>query len=375
MEKTSEIPFYTLADTTAEISGELDAAWQRVLKSHYYILGPELELFEQEFAAFCGARHCIGVSDGLAALQLSLRALGIGAGDEVIVPSHTFIATWLAVTAVGATPVGVECSTRDYTIDPQAIEKAITPRTRAIVPVHLYGHPAAMDAIMDIAAKHGLAVLEDAAQAHGASLHGKRTGNLGTLAAFSFYPTKNLGALGDGGAVVTNDDALAAHIRKLRNYGSEQKYKHELAGTNSRLDELQAALLRVKLRKLDGWNKQRQDCAATYNKLLQGLTGIELPSPSNAAEHVWHLYVIRVREGRDALVKFLGERGIHALIHYPCPPHLQPAYKDLGQVAGTFPVAEALAEEVLSLPFWPQMPASAIAQVADAVKAWSKTNA
>ena len=373
MEKASEIPFYTLAETTAEISGELDAAWQRVQKSHHYILGPELELFESAFATFCGARYCIGVSDGLAALQLSLQALGIGGGDEVIVPSHTFIATWLAVTAVSATPVGAECISRDYTIDPTAIEDAITARTRAIMPVHLYGHPAAMDAIMEIADRHHLAVIEDAAQAHGASLHGKRTGSLGTLAGFSFYPTKNLGALGDGGAVVTNDGDLAERIRKLRNYGSAQKYKHEIAGTNSRLDELQAAFLRVKLPLLDGWNKQRQAAAATYNKLLQGTAGIELPSVSNAAEHVWHLYVIKVKKGRDALAQYLRERGIHSLVHYPCPPHLQEAYKGLGKSAGTFPVAEAMANEVLSLPFWPQMSAATIVRVADAVKAWSKT--
>lgn len=372
MSKVNDVPFFSLAETTSEISSELDAAWRRVLNSNHYILGPELELFENEFAAFCGARHCIGVSDGLAALQLSLLALGIGVGDEVIVPSHTFIATWLAVTAVGATPVGVESNVDDFTIDPKAIESAITPRSRAIIPVHLYGHPAAMDAITKIARGHGLAVIEDAAQAHGAKFRGQRTGSLGTLAAFSFYPTKNLGALGDGGAVVTNDSTLAARIRKLRNYGSEQKYKHELAGTNSRLDELQAAFLRIKLRKLEGWNKQRQQCAWTYNKLLRDVRGIQLPSTSPKAEHAWHLYVIRIQKGRDELTGFLQERGIHPLIHYPCPPHLQPAYRDLGIVRGSFPIAEALSSEVLSLPLWPQISASMITRVAESLEIWAR---
>jgi dTDP-3-amino-3,4,6-trideoxy-alpha-D-glucose transaminase len=366
----SEIPFFTFAEANAEIKDELDAAWRRVFASNYYILGPELEAFEAEFAAYCGAKHCIGVSDGLAALQLSLQALGIGAGDEVIVPSHTFIATWLAVTAVGARPVGVECDARDFNIDPKLIEAAITTRTRAIMPVHLYGHPAAMDAINEIAAKHRLAVIEDSAQAHGATLSGRRTGGLGTLAGFSFYPTKNLGALGDGGAIVAGDADLAARLKKLRNYGSQQKYKHEIAGTNSRLDELQAAFLRVKLRKLDAWNQQRRERAAAYNRLLEGVEGIQLPSISNAAEHVWHLFVIRVSEGRGALVQYLRERGIHAMVHYPCPPHLQGAYAHVSGAAGVFPIAEKMANDVLSLPFWPQMPMSAVAQVADAVKAW-----
>lgn len=364
------IPFYDLTPGHAEIRSELDAAMAAVLDASHYIMGPQLEAFEAEFAAYCGARHCIGVSDGLAALTLGLKALGIGSGDEVIVPSHTFVATWLAVSAAGATPVGVEPDPASFNIDPARIEAAITPRTRCIIPVHLYGQPADMVAINAIAARHGLAVLEDAAQAHGATIAGRPVGGMGTLAAFSFYPTKNLGALGDGGAVVTNDDQLAHRLRMLRNYGSTIKYQHEILGTNSRLDEMQAAILRVKLPRLSAWNRQRQALAAEYTRLLAECPSVVAPVVRPGMESVWHLYVVRVRGSREDLACHLKTQGIQTLVHYPCAPHRQPAYTSLGLQEGTFPLAEAMASDVLSLPFWPQMPLASVRFVVDAITGW-----
>ena len=349
----SQVPFSDLGAGYAEVRIELDAAWQRVLASGRLVLGPEVDAFEAEFAEYCGAAHCVGVGNGLDALTLILRALGIGPGDEVIVPAYTYIATWLAVTHAGAIPVPIEPDSRTFNLDPARIESAITSRTRAIMPVHLYGQPADMEPIARLAARHGLALVEDAAQAHGARCRGRRVGTLGIAAGFSFYPTKNLGALGDAGAVVTDDAALAGRVRRLRNYGSIEKHRHELMGVNSRLDELQAALLRVKLRMLDAWNTRRQIAAQRYGTLLAG-AGVGLPAIPPWADAVWHLFVVRSTE-RDRLRRKLDDAGIETMIHYPTPPHLQPAYAKLGLAEGSLPISEHLHREVLSLPMWPQI--------------------
>jgi dTDP-4-amino-4,6-dideoxygalactose transaminase len=354
------VPFLDLAAINAETGARLDAALTRVRTASHYVMGPELEAFESEFATYCGAEHCVGVANGLEALVLALRAAGIGPGDEVIVPSHTFIATWLAVSACGASVVPVEPVPTGFNIDPAGIEAAITPRTRAIIPVHLYGEPADMDAINTLAQKHGLFVLEDAAQAHGARFKGRRTGALGHAAAFSFYPAKNLGALGDGGAVVTGDKVLADRIRALRSYGSTERYVHPLQGGNSRLDEIQAACLRVKLPGLDAGNARRRRQATTYMEAL-GSTSLLLPKPEKAGEPVWHLFVVQSAE-RDDLQKKLATAGIATLIHYPCPPHLQGAYAALGFGRGAFPRAEKLANEVLSLPIGWDFDVAGVAQ-------------
>lgn len=356
------IPFLDLKASYDELKPMLDGAYQRVMDSGWYILGSEVDAFEQEFAHYCEAKYCIGVGNGLDALHLILRAYGIGEGDEVIVPSNTYIATWLAVTYCGAKPVPVEPDERTYNIDPARIEAAITPRTKAIMLVHLYGQPADMDAINAIAKKHNLKVIEDAAQAHGARYNGKRVGTLGDAAGFSFYPGKNLGALGDAGAVTTNDAELAERIRMLRNYGSKVKYHNEIKGFNSRLDELQAAFLREKLKVLDDWNARRSNIARYYNEHLAGTDGVSLPFVQEWAEPVWHLYVIR-HPARDKLSERLADAGVHTLIHYPIPPHLQQAYAELGYREGDFPVAEAIHREVLSLPMGPQTSVEMVAQV------------
>lgn len=350
------IPFLDLKAPHSELREELDEAWRRVTESGWYVLGREVEAFEEEFAAYCGTRHCIGVGNGLDALHLILRAMEIGPGDEVIVPSNTFIATWLAVSLAGATPVPVEPDERTCNIDPLRVEEAITPRTRAILPVHLYGQPADMDPINAAAGRRGIRVVEDAAQAHGASYRGRKAGSLGHAAGFSFYPGKNLGALGDGGAVTTDDDRLAERIRLLRNYGSKVKYRHEAPGVNSRLDELQAALLRVKLARLDEWNDRRRGIARRYLAGLCG-TGIRLPEWPDRCEPAWHLFVVRSAR-RDALQRSLGEAGIGTLIHYPVPPHLQPPYRELGLRAGSLPICERMAGEALSLPMGPHLSGS-----------------
>lgn len=347
------IPFLELRATYDELAVELDAAYRRVMEGGWYILGKETEAFEREFASYCRVKHCIGVGNGLDALYLILKAMGIGPGDEVLVPSNTYIATWLAVTYTGAVPVPVEPDPATYNIDPERIAEKITARTRAIMPVHLYGQPADMERINSVAAEHGLRVIEDAAQAHGAGYHGKTTGGLGDAAGFSFYPGKNLGAFGDGGAVTTNDDELAGRIRMLRNYGSREKYRHELAGVNSRLDELQAAFLRVKLSRLDEWNKRRRKVAAAYLDGLAG-AGLILPEVAQGCEPVWHLFVVRAKERQQLLDRMTGAK-IGWLIHYPVPPHLQQAYSDLGYSRGAFSIAEQLAEEVLSLPMGPHL--------------------
>lgn len=347
------IPFLHLQSLHAPLAAELEAAVKRVITSNRFLLGEELAAFEQEFAAYSGVKHAIGVGNGLDALHLILRALGIGKGDEVLVPANTFIATWLAVSYAGAIPVGVDIHPASYNMDINQIEAAITPRTRAIMPVHLYGQPAQMEEIQAIAQKHQLLVIEDAAQAHGARYKNRRAGGLGVAAGFSFYPGKNLGAFGDGGAITTNDEALARKMRKLRNYGSEIKYQHDEAGFNSRLDEIQAAILRVKLKHLDAWNEKRRAIADAY---ADGLRSGEfvLPETMTHAESVWHLFVIRSQH-RDALQSHLKAHGIETLVHYPKAPYLQPAYAHLHIKRGRFPVTEKVQEEILSLPMHPAM--------------------
>jgi dTDP-4-amino-4,6-dideoxygalactose transaminase len=360
------IPFLELKTAYNELKDEFDAAYRRVLESGWYISGQEVEAFESEFAQFCGVEHCIGVGNGLDALHLILRAFDIGPGHEVIVPSNTFIATWLAVSYAGAVPVPVEPDMKTYNIDPARIENAITERTKAIVPVHLYGQPADIDPIKEIAEKYGLKVIEDAAQAHGARYRGRRAGSLGNAAGFSFYPGKNLGAFGDGGAVTTDDGALAEKIRALRNYGSRAKYQHEMLGFNSRLDELQAAFLRVKLKKIDEWNGRRRKIAQQYADRLRDAPGIVLPYVPEWAEAVWHLFVVRVRD-RENVQRLLGLKGIGSMIHYPIPPHLQGAYLDLGFDCGDLPIAGELAREVLSLPIGSHASLDDVAAVVDAL--------
>ncbi len=362
-----ELPFLDLRALNQRHAAAYAAALERVLTSGRVLLGEETEAFEREFARYCGVRHCVGVGNGLDALHLVLRAWEIGAGDEVIVPSNTFIATWLAVSHAGARPVPVEPDPRTHNLDPARVEAAIGPRTRAIVAVHLYGRPAPMDALADIARRHGLKLLEDAAQAHGARWHGTRCGALGDAAAFSFYPGKNLGALGDGGAVTTDDPVLAARVSLLRNYGSPVKYRHEVQGFNSRLDELQAAFLRERLRALDADNAWRTSVARIYLQALRDVPGLVLPPADDTqARSSWHLFVVRASD-RDGLARALEARGVATLVHYPTPPHRQVAYAALGLAAGALPLAERLATEVLSLPIGPTMTDDDAAQVAAAV--------
>jgi dTDP-4-amino-4,6-dideoxygalactose transaminase len=350
------IPFLDLKAAYLELKTEIDDAIARVLHSGWYILGPEVDAFEADYASYCGAKHCVSLANGLDALHLALRAMDVGPGDEVIVPSNTYIATWLAVSQCGATPVPVEPDERTYNINPALIEAAITPRTKVILPVHLYGQPADMDSILAIAHKHGLRVLEDGAQAHGARYKGKRLGGHGDAVAWSFYPGKNLGALGDGGAVTTNNAELADRIRMLRNYGSRVKYVNEVQGYNSRLDPLQAAVLSVKLRHLDAWNARRRSVAEAYTEGLQG-SGLVLPHVPDWAEPVWHLYVVRSQQ-RDLLQQQLGAAGVGTLIHYPIAPHQQAAYASAGFAASAFPLAASMANEVLSLPMGPHLSAA-----------------
>ncbi len=346
------------------IREELEAAFREVLDSNWFILGPQVEAFEQEYAAYTGTKYAVGVSNGLDALVLCLRALGVEAGDEVIVPSNTYIATVLAVTHVGATPVFVEPRIDTYNIDPSLIPAAITKRTKAIMPVHLYGQACEMDAIMDIAHAHNLLVVEDNAQAHGATWKGRRTGSWGHLNATSFYPGKNLGALGDAGAVTTDDPDLAHKVKVLRNYGSQKKYLNEVVGYNNRLDELQAAFLKVKLKYIEQWTRERQQIASWYDAALKEALGITLPRTHSDASHSYHLYVIRTQR-RVELQQRLADHGIGTLIHYPIPPHLQEAYKDLGYKEGDFPIAEELAITMLTLPMWPGMVQDQVKSICD----------
>ncbi len=361
------IPFLDLRAITAAQAPELTAAFERVLASGWFVLGEEVGAFEREYAVFTEAEHCVGVANGLEALSIALRALGIGPGDEVIVPSNTYIATWLAVTHVGATPVPVEPVEATYNLDPERIAAAIGPRTRAIMPVHLYGQPADLDPILAVARAHGLKVIEDGAQAHGARYKGRRLGAHGEVVAWSFYPGKNLGALGDGGAVTTDDAALAERVRVLRNYGSRVKCHNEAIGWNSRLDEMQAAFLRVKLARLDADNARRGEIARAYLDALPA-DRLVLPTMLNWAEQVWHLFVVR-HASRDAFAARLREAGVATVIHYPVPPHLQPAYADLGIAPGALPIAEAIHREVVSLPIGPTMTDGEVAHVIAAVRA------
>ena len=360
-----KVPFLELKATYNEIQAELDAAYRRVMESGWYLLGEELTAFEAEFAQYLGVKHCIGVGNGLEALHLVLRAWGIGQGDEVIVPANTYIATWLAVTYAGACPVPVEPDTRTYNLDPEKIAAAVTKNTKAIIAVHLYGQTADMDAINEVAKRYKLKVLEDAAQAQGAMYKGRMAGSLSDAAGFSFYPGKNLGAYGDAGAVTTNDDSLADRVRSLRNYGSKVKYINEYQGFNSRLDELQAAFLRVKLGYLDEWNRRRRSLAEIY---LQKLSNPEvaLPYVPEWAKPVWHLFVIRSKQRND-LQKCLKNKEIETLIHYPIPPHLSGAYGALGFSAGNFPLTEQLANEVLSLPMGPHLKLTMASSVIQAI--------
>jgi len=364
-----KVPFLDVGATCLELRSELDSAFREVMDRGWFILGPSVEAFEAEFAAYLGVKHCIGVGDGLDALHLAVRALGTQPGDEVIVPAHTFIASWLAVSQAGAVPVPVDCSPGSYLMDPEATERAVTPRTRGIMPVHLYGHPADMEALASIASRHGLWVLEDAAQAHGACCRGQRVGGIGTAAGWSFYPGKNLGAYGDGGAVTTDDDGLAARLRVLRNYGSHKKYVHVEQGVNSRLDELQAAFLRVRLTRLDEWNARRRAVAQRYLSELRE-SAVSLPEVMSWAEPVWHIFAIRCA-ARDALQRHLEQAGIGSLVHYPVPPHLQAAYGNMGIHAGAFPQAEEIAAEELSLPIGPHMSEAHVDHVIAAVRTFA----
>jgi dTDP-4-amino-4,6-dideoxygalactose transaminase len=351
------------------IKAEMQEAFIRVYESNWFVLGKELEQFESAYASFNQVKYTVGLSNGLDALHLALKACGVGVGDEVIVPSNTFIATVLAVSYVGATPIFVEPNRETYNIDPTRIEAAITSKTKAIMPVHLYGQSCEMTAIITLAKKHQLFVIEDNAQSQGAAFDGKLTGSWGDINATSFYPGKNLGALGDAGAVTTNSDELAQKVRVLRNYGSQKKYFNKVIGHNMRLDELQASLLNVKLKKLNEWTGQRQQIAEWYNEALTDVEGIIFPKIAEGATHVYHLYVIQTNK-RDELQKYLNDHKIGSLIHYPIPPHLQGAYKNLGYKKGDFPIAEEIADNCLSLPIWPGMTNEEVQFVVDKIKSF-----
>ena len=363
------VPFVDLKQQYTSIKSEVDAAIARVIENTSFILGPEVRAFEAAFAEYVGARACIAVNSGTAALQLALMAAGIGAGDDVIVPSFTFFATAEAVSVLGATPVFVDVDPVSYTVTAAAIERAITPRTRALIPVHLYGQAADLDPILDLAKKHHLHVIEDAAQAHGAEYKRKRVGPLGRAGCFSFYPSKNLGAYGEAGAVVTNDEELAKRLRLWRDHGSTSKYAHAIVGYNFRMEEIQAAVLNVKLRHLNDWNDARRARAATYNASLSS-AGLVLPEEMDYARHVYHVYAVQ-SQNRDDLQKRLTAAGVQTGVHYPIPIHLQPAYASLGYKGGELPVTENLAERVLSLPMFPELSDEQIGRVAEVLTAES----
>lgn len=355
------VAFLDVGAAYQELRTAIDEAVARVMASGWYILGPEVEAFESEFAEYCGASRCIGLGNGLDALHLALRAMGVGPGDEVIVPSNTYMATWLAVSQCGATPVPVEPVEKTHNIDPALIPAAISPRTKVILPVHLYGQPADLDSILEIASTHGLQVLEDAAQSHGAAYKGQRIGAHGDAVAWSFYPGKNLGAVGDAGAVTTNNSAIADRLEMLRNYGSHEKYVHQIQGYNSRLDPIQAAVLRVKLKYLDEWNARRKCLAAQYAEGLSD-TNLILPSVPVWTDPVWHLFVVRTAK-RDALRQHLADAGVDSLIHYPIPPHKQKAYAGMDFAYSAFPIASRIADETLSLPIGPHLDPASVTQV------------
>jgi len=361
-----KVPYLDLKAQYRSIKPEIDAAISRVLESSEFVLGSEVAGFEREFAAYCGASECIALNSGTSALHLALLAAGVGPGDEVITVPFTFVASLAAVLYAGARPVLVDIDPRSFNMDPAAVEAAITPRTKAILPVHLYGHPADMDPIMEVARRRRLVVIEDAAQAHGAKYKGRQVGSIGDIACFSFYPTKNLGAYGEGGAITTSNADYARTIRMLRDWGQDRKYHHVLRGYNYRMEGLQGAILRVKLRHLEQWTEARRAVASKYDHLLTDCD-IELPLEMPWARHVYHTYTVRTME-RERFQASLAAEGIQTAIHYAEPAHLQPAYADLGYGEGAFPHAEAAARQVLSLPIYPELSADAIAQVARAVK-------
>jgi dTDP-4-amino-4,6-dideoxygalactose transaminase len=371
--KQPQVPFVDLAAQYHTIAAEINEATSRVIREADFILGREVTLFEEEFAAFCEAKYAVGLDSGTSALELALRAYDIGPGDEVITAANTFIATALAISHAGAKPVLVDVDPLTHTIDVAGISRAITPHTKAILPVHLYGHPAHMDPIRQLAEKYGMVVIEDACQAHGARYRGKRTGSLGDAAAFSFYPGKNLGAYGDGGIVVTNDRDVANRLAMLRNYGQKEKYHHLFRGYNRRLDTLQAAILRVKLKYLEKWNAARRCNAKLYQDFLEG-ADVVTPTETREVESVWHLYVI-CSGHRDMLRERLVSNGISAGIHYPVPVHLQPAYKDLGYKQGDFPVTEGLASRILSLPMYAELTSEQVQITAETIREFTSANA
>ena len=362
-----KIPFVSFEKMHQPIKGEMLQAFEAFYDSNWFVLGNRVKAFEVEFASFNKVNNCVGVSNGLDALHIALKTLGIGLGDEVIVPSNTYIATWLAVSYVGAIPVPVEPDIYTYNIDVSKIEAVITSKTKAIMPVHLYGQACEMDAIMEIAKKYGLFVIEDNAQSQGATFNEKLTGSFGDINGTSFYPGKNLGALGDAGAVTTDNQILAEKAKTLRNYGSQRKYFNEVIGYNMRLDECQAAFLSIKLKYLSEWTRQRQEIASWYNEALQGVGDLILPFVHNSATHVYHLYVVRTKK-RNELQQYLEKQGIGTLIHYPMPPHLQKAYQELGFKKGDFPIAEELSETFLSLPMWPGLKNKDIKYIVEIIK-------
>ncbi len=359
------VPLVDLKAQHASIAAEVQAALERVMANTDFILGADVAEFESEFARYCGAEQCVGLDSGMSALELGMRAMGIGPGDEVITPAGSFIASSSAISFTGATPVWVDVDAKTYNIDPALIEAAITPRTKAIMAVHLYGQPADMDRILEIGLKHDLPVIEDACQSHGARYKGRRTGSMGAFGAFSFYPAKNLGAYGDAGALTTNDAELAEKIRMMRNYGQRQKYDHVYLAWNRRLDTIQAAVLRVKLRHLDRWNASRRTIASLYGELLEH-SGATLPYESPDVEHVYHLYVVQV-DGRERVQSEMAAHGVSTGIHYPVPIHLQEAYRAAGFGSGSFPVTEAAAKRILSLPMYPELTEDGVRRVAAAL--------
>lgn len=369
----SAVPFVDLVAQHRALRSEITAAITRVIDKCDFILGTDVEQFEQEFARYIGVRHGVGVASGLDALRLSLQAAGLGPGDEVILPANTFIATALAVTAVGATPVLTDIDETTFNLTAKAVEAAVSSRTRAVIPVHLYGQPCDMEGILAMAKKHGLTVIEDACQAHGARYQNRRVGSFGLTGCFSFYPGKNLGACGDGGMIVTDSEELAERLRFLRNCGQRRKYEHVAKGSNSRLDTLQAAILRVKLPYLDFWNQQRADHAGHYSELLAKLPGVTTPVIAPDRSHVFHLYVVRV-EKRAELQNHLTQHGIQTGIHYPVPIHLHIAYANLSHGRGTFPIAESLANEILSLPMFPGLTSVQMECVTGAIRSFCGAN-
>jgi dTDP-4-amino-4,6-dideoxygalactose transaminase len=367
------VPMVDLRAQYRRIQSDVDAAMRRVVEATAFVNGEECGLFEREFASWCGATHAIGVANGTDALTLTLRAYGVGPGDEVVTVANTFIATGEAILLNGATPVFVDVDEASFTMDPAALERAITPRTKVVIPVHLYGHPCDMVRISAVAARHGVPVLEDAAQAHGAAIGGRRAGSLGHAACFSFYPGKNLGAYGDAGAVVTSDAEFAAKVRRIANHGAgAERYLHAVPGTNSRLDNLQAAILRVKLPHMERWNHERRERAEAYTSALERVPAVTVPREQPWGTTAWHLYTIRTKD-RDALQAHLASRGIASAVHYPRPIHLQPALAVAGGKPGDLPVSERLSNEVLSVPLYPELPLEEVARVADEVAAFSST--